>query len=141
MQDRSPAQTYALVLGITLTAAGILGFFYNSSFDGDSRDAVLGILDVNAWHNIVHLATGLLGLAVASSYGNARTYALVFGVVYLMVAAWGFILGDGEAILGIIPINTEDSILHLLLGVGGMGAALATTAEPRPTTTSTPAAA
>ena len=55
--------------------AGILGFFYNASFgtgDGTERDAVLGILDVNGWHNVVHIVTGALGLAVARSYGGAR---------------------------------------------------------------------
>ena len=65
MEDRSPAQVFALVIGVTLVAAGILGFFYSASFDtgdGTERDAVLGILDVNAWHNLVHLASGAVGL-------------------------------------------------------------------------------
>jgi hypothetical protein len=137
MQKRSPAQTYALVIGITLVAAGILGFFYNASFDtGDDleRDAVLGILDVNAWLNLVHIATGALGLAVAASYGNARLYALGLGVFYLVVTLLGFIAGDGEEIFNLIPVNTEDNVLHLLLGIAGVGAGLATPAVPRPTT-------
>ena len=62
---------------------------------------------------------------------SARTYALGLGVVYLVVAAWGFAVGDGESILSIVPVNTEDNILHLLLGVAGVGAALATPAEAR----------
>lgn len=55
MDERSPAQVYALVIGLTLVAAGVAGFFYNASFstgDGGERDALLGILDVNGWHNI-----------------------------------------------------------------------------------------
>jgi Domain of unknown function (DUF4383) len=135
--ERSPAQLYALVIGATLVAAGILGFFYNASFDtgdGLERDAVLGILDVNAWHNLVHIATGLLGLAVAASYGGARTYAIGLGVVYLVVALLGFIAGDGEEIFNLIPVNTEDNILHLLLGIAGVGAGLATPAVPAPST-------
>ena len=35
MEERSPAQLFGLVIGITLVAAGILGFFYNA----DRRDA------------------------------------------------------------------------------------------------------
>jgi hypothetical protein len=139
--ERSPAQLYALVIGVTLVAAGILGFFYNASFDtgdGLERDAVLGILDVNAWHNLVHIATGLLGLAVAASYGGARGYALGLGAVYLVVALLGFIAGDGEEIFNLIPVNTEDNVLHLLLGIAGVGAGLATPALPAPTT-ATPA--
>lgn len=38
MEGRSPARVYALLMGGTLVAAGVLGFFYNSSFDtGDAR--------------------------------------------------------------------------------------------------------
>ena len=124
MEDRSPAQVFALVIGITLVAAGILGFFYNASFgtgDGTERDAVLGILDVNGWHNLVHIASGVIGLAVAGSYGGARVYALAFGAVYLLVTLLGFIAGDGEEILDLIPVNTEDNFLHLLIGIAGLG--------------------
>lgn len=69
---RSPAQVFALVIGATLTVAGIVGFFYNASFatgDGTARDAVLGVLDVNGWHNLFHIASGGIGLVVAGSYG------------------------------------------------------------------------
>ncbi len=140
MQDRSPAQIYALVIGATLLVAGIVGFFYNASFgtgDGTERDAVLGILDVNAWHNLVHLASGAVGLALWRSYEGARAYALGFGAVYLVVTLLGFIAGDGEEILNLIPVNTEDNILHLLIGVAGVGAGLATPAAPAPTTNRT----
>ncbi len=126
MAERSPAQIYSLVIGAALVLSGIAGFFYNASFgsgDGTERDAVLGILDVNAWHNLVHIASGVIGLAVASSYGGARTYAIAFGAVYLVVTLLGFIAGDGEEIFNLIPVNTEDNVLHLLLGVGGLLAA------------------
>ena len=33
--------------------------------------------------------------------------------MYLVVAIWGFVIGDGESILGLIPVNTEDNFLHL----------------------------
>ena len=125
MEGRSPAQVFALVIGLTLVVAGIVGFFYNSSFatgDGADRDAVLGILDVNGWHNVVHIATGVLGLAVAGSYGGARAYAIGLGVVYLLVALLGFIAGNGDEIFNLIPVNTEDNVLHLLLAAGGFAA-------------------
>jgi hypothetical protein len=143
MQERSPAQVYALVFGVVLVAVGILGFFYNADFgtgDGTDRDAVLGILDVNAWHNLVHIATGALGLAVAASYGGARGYALGLGALYTLIAILGFIAGDGDEIFNLIPVNTEDNVLHALIAVAGIGAGLATPAEPAPTT-APPAAA
>ena len=33
----------------------------------------------------------------------------------------GFIAGDGEEILNLIPVNTEDNFLHLLIGIAGIG--------------------
>ena len=128
MEQANPARLYALVFGAVLVAAGILGFFYNTSFEagGDiERDAVLGVLDVNAWHNIVHLATGALGLAAAGSVAASRSYALGLGVVYVAVAVWGFIVGDAGAILDLVPVNTEDNVLHLAIGVVGLGAGAA----------------
>jgi hypothetical protein len=142
MQDRSPAQLYALLFGATLVAAGIIGFFYSSDFgDPGDVDGVLGILDVNGWHNVVHILTGALGLAVATSYGNARAYAIGLGAVYVVIAIAGFIAGDGETLLSIIPVNTEDNVLHLLIGIAGLGAGLATPAVQAPTTTPPPEAA
>jgi hypothetical protein len=138
MQDRSPAQLYALLFGVVLVAAGIVGFFYSSDFGSPGKvDGVLGILDVNGWHNVVHILTGLLGLAAAGSYLYSRTYAFGLGAVYIVIAIWGFIIGDGDSILGFIPVNTEDNFLHLLIGIAGVGAGAATPAEPAPTTTPT----
>jgi uncharacterized protein DUF4383 len=128
MQNQEPARLYALVVGLVLVLAGIVGFFYESSFtsDGSVRDGVLGMLDVNGWHNVVHIATGALGLvAFAAGVSAARTYAFGIGTVYVIVAVWGFAVGDGGSILGIVPINTEDSVLHLLIGLTGIGAGVA----------------
>jgi hypothetical protein len=135
MDERSPAQLYALIFGVVLVAAGIIGFFYSAAFGSPGKvDAVLGILDVNAWHNIVHIATGALGLlAFAGGYAYARKYAFGLGAVYIVVAIWGFIIGDGASILGFIPVNTEDNFLHLFIGIAGIGAGLATPATQSPT--------
>jgi hypothetical protein len=129
VDERSPAQVFALVIGLTLVAAGIAGFFYNASFatgDDVPRDAVIGILDVNGWHNLVHIATGVAGLVLAGSYDGARLFALGGGALYLVVAVAGFIAGDGGVLLGLIPVNTEDNPLHLLIAIAGLGAGFAT---------------
>ena len=130
---RSSAQIYALVIGASLTLAGIVGFFYSTSFgDPGKVDGVLGILDVNGWHNVVHLLSGLAGLAIWRSYSGARSYAIGLGFVYAIVAIWGFAIGDGEAILGIVPVNSEDNVLHLLIALAGIMAGLGTARTPRP---------
>ena len=137
MESRSPAQAFALVIGATLAVAGIAGFFYNASFgtgDGTDRDALLGILDVNGWLNVVHILSGAVGLAVSGAYDGSRLYALGFGAIYLVVAALGFAAGDGEEIFNLIPVNTEDNVLHLLIGFAGVGSGLLTPATPAPST-------
>jgi hypothetical protein len=127
MEGASPARLYATVVGAVLVLAGIIGFFYSASFGSPGNvDDVFGILSVNAWHNIVHILTGAIGLLVAGY--AARQYALGLGVIYLVIAIWGFVIGSGESILGFIPINTADDFLHLILGVLGIGAAMATPA-------------
>jgi Domain of unknown function (DUF4383) len=129
MDEATPARLYATLVGALLVIAGIIGFFYSASFGspGTTED-VFGLLSVNAWHNVFHIATGAIGLLVAGF--AARRYALLLGLLYLAVAAWGFVIGSGNAILGVIPINAADTILHLALGALGVLAYLAT---PRPT--------
>jgi Domain of unknown function (DUF4383) len=137
MEATSPARLYATLVGGVLVIAGIIGFFYSSSFgDPGQVDDVLGILAVNGWHNVVHILTGLLGLA-AAGYA-ARTYALGLGFVYVAIAIWGFIIGN-DSILGFFPVNYEDSVLHLVLGVTGLIAGATTPAgsRARPAATTT----
>lgn len=125
MEGASPARLYATLIGAALVIAGLIGFFYSASFGGPGQvDDALGILAVNAWHNLFHIVTGAIGLLVAGY--AARQYALWLGLLYLVVAVWGFVIGDGASILGFIPVNTEDSVLHLVLGLLGVGAAMAT---------------
>ena len=125
----TPAQLYALVFGAVLLLVGILGFFYESSFTSDEgdRDSVLGLFAINGWHNVVHIASGILGLLVFRSPASARLFALGFAIVYLAVTIWGFIEGDGGSILSVLPINTEDNVLHLLISLIGFGAYFAST--------------
>ena len=143
---RSPAQLYSLLIGVTLTLAGLAGFLYSADFSTGSaasepgnRDAVLGLLDVNGWHNVVHLGTGLLGLLAARSYDGARRFAIGLGVVYSFVTILGLLYGSDDAILGLIPINAEDNLLHALIAFAGLAAWAATPSAPRPTVGSAPA--
>jgi uncharacterized protein DUF4383 len=127
------ARLFALVVGAVLVAVGVIGFFYESAFTSDEsvRDGMFGVFDVNGWHNVVHIATGLVALALARTH--AREFALGFGVLYLVVAIWGFIVGNGDSILSIIPVNTEDNILHAILAVAGF-AVYGLTMQERPHT-------
>jgi hypothetical protein len=134
-RDRTPAQLYALAFGVVLLAVGILGFIADSSFGTGSNvdGSDLIIFEVNGWHNIVHILSGLLGLALWRRADTARTYALGFGSVYLVVTIWGFITGD--QVLWLIPVDAADNILHLLIAAAGIAAGLASRELPTHTTT------
>jgi len=123
---RTPAQIYSLLFGATLLLAGIIGFFVNSDFDvgTDVQGDDLILFEVNAWHNIIHIASGLLGLALAARPASARLFALGFGAVYLTVTIWGFIAGD-NILFGLAPINAADNLLHLAIALLGIAAGLA----------------
>lgn len=121
----TPAQTYSLVFGATLLLAGVLGFVVNGSFDtgaGVQGDELV-LFEVNGWHNLVHIASGLLGLALFRRNKTARLYALGFGATYLVVTIYGVI--DGNDILGLLPINGADNVLHLSIALAGILAGLA----------------
>ena len=81
------------------------------------------MFEVNAWHNLVHIASGVVGLALAASPATARLFALGFGSVYLVVTIWGFIAGD-NILFGLAPINPADNILHLVIALAGIAAGL-----------------
>ena len=125
MEPPSPARLYASFTGALLVILGILGFFYSASFasPGEVED-MLGAFAVNGWLNVIHIALGAIGLLVAGF--AARSYSLLLGLLLVVIAAWGFVLGSGDAILGFIPCNFGDNMLHLVLGGLGLAAAVGT---------------
>ncbi len=132
MDGPSPARLYATAVGAALVVFGIVGFFYSASFGspGDVKDA-FGIFAVNGWDNVLHILTGVLGL-IAADYASRR-YSLWLGAFYVALALWGFTIGSGEAILGFLPVNSGDNLLHLVLGTLGVLAALGTPVKKKTT--------
>lgn len=121
----SPARLYATLVGALLIVLGIVGFFYGASFGSPGEvDEMLGIFAVNGWVNVLHILTGALGLSMAGY--AARQYSLGLGALYLALGLWGFAIGNGDSILGFLPVNTGDNLLHLTLAAFGIGAALST---------------
>jgi uncharacterized protein DUF4383 len=129
-ESRTPAQLYSLLFGITLLAVGILGFIADSSFGSGSnvQGSDFIIFEVNGWHNLVHILSGVVGIALSRRADTARLFALGFGAVYLLVTIWGFV--DGNDVIGLIPVDTADNILHLAIAALGIGAGLASPAVP-----------
>ena len=132
----TPAQIYCLAIGATLLLVGLLGFIADGTFDTGAGgrdddggnvggalqgDSFLGF-EVNGWHNVVHILSGVFLLASFRRRGPAKTAALAFGVVYGIVTITGLI--DGNDVLGLIPVNAADNVLHLVLSVLGIAGAL-----------------
>lgn len=113
------AKTYCIVVGLALVLIGIVGFLTPS---------LMG-LEFTTHHNIIHLASGLVGVAVGFGGGPAawRMFALIFGAVYTLVAIIGFM---GYTDLGpiMLHLNMSYNIIHIL--IGGLGL-LAGMASPR----------
>jgi hypothetical protein len=123
--ERTPAQLYSLVFGVVLLLVGIVGFFVNSSFDTGSSPSgdQLIAFKVNGWHNLVHIASGLAGIALSRTPASARAFALGFGAVYGIVTIYGLIAGTN--VLGLLAINGADNVLHLVIALAGIAAWLA----------------
>ena len=128
---RSLLQTAAMAVAATFVLVGILGFIpgITSSY-GDlglaghqSTAKLLGIFQVSILHNLVHLAFGLVGLAMARTPAGARSYLVGGGAVYLVLWLYGLFI-DHDSAANFVPVNTADNWLHLALGLGMIGLGL-----------------
>jgi hypothetical protein len=109
-------KTAAKVFGVIFLLIGVLGFVPGVTDDGH----LLGIFHIDTLHNIIHLASGLVALMAASaSAAAARTYFLVFGVIYGLVTVLGFMAGNDD-ILGLMANNMADNFLHLGITVSAL---------------------
>jgi hypothetical protein len=94
MNNRSLAQTLALLFGLAFLAVGVLGFIPGVTTDlgdiefagKDSPSELFGIFQVSILHNIVHLLFGIAGIALSRTTANALTYLLWAGVLHLVLA-------------------------------------------------------
>ncbi len=113
-------RTFALVIGLAFTAAGILGFIpaFVSPPPANAPDVMpmahgylLGLFPVNALHNVVHLAIGLWGLAAWRGFTGPVLYARALAVLYGALAVLGLLPGP-NTLFGLVPIYGHDIWLH-----------------------------
>jgi hypothetical protein len=117
----------AFAFGAVFVLVGVAGFTVSGGHAAAGHEGgdLLGVFQVNALHNVVHLAVGavMLGAAVAGTRA-ARLTNIVVGAVYLLLAVLGLvILGDNP--LNVIALNGADNGLHAVLGVALLGIGLA----------------
>ena len=103
----------AILFGIVFLAVGILGFVPGVTTD----DMLLGIFHVNAAHNVVHIASGIVFLLCGmAGAGASRAFFKIFGIVYAVVAVWGFMVGNGNT-LWVVSNNPAVTWLHVVLAI------------------------
>ncbi len=103
------AKKAAMTLGVVFIVVGLLGFV---------NDPILGLFEVDAVHNIIHLVTGIAAVAMAAKgEAMAKKWAQVFGVIYALVAVLGLVVGGSGKLLGLIEVNTADHVLHVVLAL------------------------
>lgn len=125
----------AMVVGVVFLVLGILGFT-PLAFESDGTRKLLGIFEVDAVHNLVHILSGLAFLAAAQKERFSKLAFQVFGVVYALVTIIGFMVGDGGTVLGLFHVNTADNFLHLVLTAAFLYLGFAVPAERRADTIS-----
>ena len=107
------AKTIATILGIVFILVGLIGF---------AAPNLLGA-HLSTAHNIIHLVSGAISLYIGwmGSLSGARMFGFIFGAVYLLLGAVGFLLGTGaDRMFDVIPrtlmLGTMDHVIHILLG-------------------------
>ena len=106
------AKTVCKILGVVFLFVGMVGFVSPN---------LLGA-QLNAAHNLVHLVSGADAhyFGFAGSLSAAKTFCLVFGLVYLGLGVLGLLLGappDRMFMLGPLHFGQADHGIHILLGV------------------------
>jgi len=118
-----------MAVGILLMLVGILGFvpgittqYSELMFLGPASHAMfLGVFQVSMLLNIVQLAVGATGWAMSRTEHGARNFLLGAGVLYVVLAIFGFIVGV-ESAANFLSLNMMDNWTHLVLGVVMAGA-------------------
>ena len=111
-------QRVAQIFGIVFILVALYGFTQTGMGNMESDPArapqLLGLFPVNVLHNVVHLIFGIWGLLASRSFGGAKSYAQIAGVLYLVLAVLGFVVPNG---FGLVPLGGYDVWLHAALGL------------------------
>lgn len=107
------AKTIAKVLGAVFVLLGLAG---------SVRPDFLGA-HLSPTHNLIYIVSGAIALyfGFASSTAGARAFALVFGVVYLLLGLVAWFMGTGAehmfSVGTLLMLGKADHIVHILFGI------------------------
>ena len=114
-------RAFALIIGIVFLAIGALGFIPGLVTPAPEQAPdvrftayygyLLGILPVNYFVNLAHIAMGAWGIAASRAAGGARAYARTIAVISGALAIVGMIPAL-NTIFGLVPVYGADVWLH-----------------------------
>lgn len=114
---------FLVIGGIVLVVVGLAGFW--GIIGPTAADSIFG---ANWWfdnaENWAHLVLGVVGLLAAFVLGNSlqKGLVLILGVVGVLVGLYSAVIST--RFLGANLENPADTILHLVVGVWALAAAL-----------------
>ncbi|MFH8248748.1 DUF4383 domain-containing protein [Microbacterium sp. B2969] len=128
----SPNRLVATIFGIVYLLVGVLGFFVTGpvAFLATEGGLLLGVFEVNPFHNVAHLLIGavLLTTGLMSAKG-AKIANISVGAAYLLLGIVGFFLVGTP--LNVLALNTPDHFLHLASAIVLLGVGLAADRAPQ----------
>jgi hypothetical protein len=130
---RSPNRLLAIVVGVVYLLLGGFGFLASSAhaFFGTRGGLLLGVFEVNAFQNIIHVLFGAaLLMAGVSHLRAAKTVNTVVGAACLVLGIVGLYLVDGPA--NVFALNAPDQTLHFATAVVLLAAGLGADRVQRP---------
>lgn len=101
----------ARIIGLLLLILGVLGFFTNGFIAG---------IGVNVGLNVFNIVVGLLGIASARTFGYAKNYLRIFGLLFTIFGVVFFINGN---VWGLLNTNQAGALMYLIGGLGMLIAA------------------
>jgi hypothetical protein len=116
MDNVQLARNWMIVAGVALVAAGVIGFIPDNPIASKAPDA---LFRTNELHNLVHLASGALALAIAfGTRGRTLADATIgFGVLYAVIAVLSIVDPRLFGLFADAPANAADHLLHAALAV------------------------
>jgi hypothetical protein len=116
MDNERLGRNWMIFVGVALLAGGVIGFLGNNPLASESESA---LLRVNAVHNIVHLGTGALALAIGlGTRGATLANGLIgFGVLYAAVTLLLIVDPTLFGLFASAPANAGDHILHAAIAI------------------------
>lgn len=128
VRERAPVRELGVLISLAFVAVGIAGFipgitthYGDLSFAGDDSGAkLLGVFQVSVLHNLLHLLYGVVGLVLTRTAAGARAFLVVGGLVYLLLALYGVLIPHDSG-WNFVPVDGDDNLLHLGLGLGMFG--------------------